>query len=110
MIPYSHFKMKGLNLLKNLLRGNNFTCKMDLKDAYLCIPLHRNHKKISSISMEGLHLRVFMSMFWSRSSTSNFYKIIKDYYCNIEADSNQNNHLSGQHGADASDYKWSRNS
>ena len=66
--------------------------------------------KISSISMEGKHLRVLVSMFWSGSSTSDFPKIIKDTHCGFEADSNQNNHLSGRHVADESDYKQSRNS
>ena len=66
--------------------------------------------KLSSISMEGKHLRVLVSVFRSGSSTSDFYKIIKDSHCNFEADSNQNNHLSGRHFADKSDYKWSRNS
>ena len=41
---------------------------------------------------------------------SDFYKIIKDSHCGFEADSNQNNHLSGRHVADESDYKRSRNS
>ena len=66
--------------------------------------------KISSTSMEGKHLRVLVSIFWSGSSTSDFYKIIKDSHCGFEANSNQNNHLSGQHVADESDYKRSRNS
>ena len=49
-------------------------------------------------------------MFWSGSSTSDFCKIIKDSHCGFEADSNQNNHLSGRRVADESDYKRSRNS
>ena len=44
-ISYSHFKMEGLHLLKDLLRQNDFMCKVDLKDAYFCIPLQRNHQK-----------------------------------------------------------------
>ena len=48
-------------------------------------------------------------MFWSGSSTSDFYKIIKDSHCSFEADSNHNNHLSERHVADESDYERSRN-
>ena len=44
-IPYSYFKMEGLHLLKDLLRENNFMCKVGLKVAYFCVPLHRNHQK-----------------------------------------------------------------
>ena len=60
--------------------------------------------------MEGKHLRVLVSMFRSGSSTSDFYKIIKDSHCSFEADSNQNYDLSGRHVADESDCKRSRNS
>ena len=42
--------------------------------------------------------------------SSDFYKIIKDSNRSFEADSNQNNHLSGRHVADESDCKQSRNS
>ena len=64
--------------------------------------------KISSISMEGKHLRVLVSVFRSGSSTSDFYKIIKDSHCSFGADSHQNNH--GRHVADESDCERSRNS
>ena len=42
-------------------------------------------------------------MFW-------FVQFIKDSHCSFEADSNQNNHLSGRHVADESDYKRSKSS
>ena len=60
--------------------------------------------------MEGKHLRVLVSMFWSGSSTSDFCKIVEDSHCDFEADSNQNNDLSRRHVADESNNKWSRNS
>ena len=60
--------------------------------------------------MEGKHLRVHVFVFQSGSSTSDFHKIIKDFHCNFETESNQNNHLFGQHFADESYYKWFGNS
>ena len=45
IIPYIHFKMEGLHLLKDLLKEKDFMCKIDLKDAYLCVPLHPEHQK-----------------------------------------------------------------
>ena len=99
-IPYSHFKMEGLHLLKDVLRENDFMCKVDLKDAYFCVPLHRNHRKF----LRFHQLRVLVSSFRFGYSTSDFYKIIKDSHCSFEANSNQNNYLSGRHVADESDY------
>ena len=40
-IPYEHFKMEGLHCLKFLLEQNDFLCKIDLKHAYLAIPLSK---------------------------------------------------------------------
>ena len=77
MIPYSHFKMKGLNLLKNLLRGNNFTCKMDLKDAYLCIPLHRNHKKFLRFQWKGYICEFLCLCFGLGPAPRIFIKLLK---------------------------------
>ena len=57
--------------------------------------------------MEEKHLRVLVVTFWSGSSTSDFYKIIKDSHCDFEVDSIQNNHLSWRYVADKSNYKWS---
>ena len=60
--------------------------------------------------MEGKHLRVLASVFRSGSSTSDFYKIVKDSHWDFEADSDQNKHLSRRRFADKSGYKRSRNS
>ena len=45
--------MEGLHLLNDLLRENDFTCKVDLKDAYFWVPLHRNHQKILQFKWKG---------------------------------------------------------
>ena len=44
-IPYKHFKMKGLHLLKEILERDNYLCKLDLKYAYFCIPLNKQSRK-----------------------------------------------------------------
>ena len=47
-IPYNHFKMESISLLKELLRKEDFMCKIDLKDAYLSVPLHQQSQKFVS--------------------------------------------------------------
>ena len=44
-IPYTHFKIESLSLLKELLKKEDFMCKVDLKDAYFAVPLHQNSRK-----------------------------------------------------------------
>ena len=44
-IPYEKFKMESLKNLKSLLREDDYMVKIDLKDAYFCIPLDKGSRK-----------------------------------------------------------------
>ena len=39
--PYERFKMKNLNSLQFLLKKGDYMTKLDLRDAYFCVPLHK---------------------------------------------------------------------
>ena len=52
-IPYLHFKMKVLHLLKDMLKEKDYLCKIDLKDAYVCVPLRQKHRKYIRFCWEG---------------------------------------------------------
>ena len=41
-VDYQHFKMDDIS---NLIQQNGWMIKLDLKDAYFCVPIHRNHRK-----------------------------------------------------------------
>ena len=38
-IPYKHFKMEGIHMLRDLLRKDDYLVKVDLKDAYFRVPV-----------------------------------------------------------------------
>ena len=40
-----HFKMEDIRCVKDLLGKGDFMCKLDLRDAYLSIPVHPAHQK-----------------------------------------------------------------
>ena len=44
-IPYKHFKMEGFHLLKEILEQCDYLGKLDLKEAYVCIPLNKQSRK-----------------------------------------------------------------
>ena len=44
-LEYNYFKMEDLLLLNELLQKRDYLCKLDLKDNYLSIPLHRDSQK-----------------------------------------------------------------
>ena len=43
-IPYEHFKMEGIPMLKDLLRKGDFMVKIDLKDPYFTVRVLQNHQ------------------------------------------------------------------
>ena len=45
-ISYKHFKMEGLHCLKYVLQKRDYICKVDLKDAYCSVPLHKDSRKL----------------------------------------------------------------
>ena len=44
-IPFLHFKMESLQSLKTPLQKNEHMSKLDLKDAYLCVPISQDDQK-----------------------------------------------------------------
>ena len=40
-----HFKMKSIKTVKGLLQKGDWLVKLDLKDTYLTIPIHRSYCK-----------------------------------------------------------------
>ena len=39
-----HFKMEGIHVLRDLLRAGDWMTKVDLKDAYFMVPIHREDR------------------------------------------------------------------
>ena len=62
-MPHQHFKMEGLHFLNEVLLEGNSMCKLDLKDAYFCVPLNKKSRK-------------YLEFLWS----SNLYEFIRLYY------------------------------
>ena len=44
-VKVEHFKMEDLHLLPDLIQAGDWMVKLDLKDAYLQIPIHLDHQK-----------------------------------------------------------------
>ena len=64
-----HFEMEGIHTLKDLLRKGDWLAKIDLKDAFFSIPIHRNHKKFLRFTFKDKTYR-FNCLPFSLSSAS----------------------------------------
>ena len=52
-LSYEHFKMEGIHMVRDLIIQNDFMGKLDLKDAYLMIPIIDQHQKYLGFTWEN---------------------------------------------------------
>lgn len=76
-IKKEHFKMEDLRTALNLLNRNDYMCKIDLKDAYLAVPIGPDSKRFLRFEHNG-HLYQFNALpFGLTSAPYVFTKIMK---------------------------------
>jgi len=76
-IPYDHFKMEGLHLLKEMLQEKDYLCKLDLKDAYFSVPLHKDSQKFLRFQWEGKIYQFLCLCFGLAPAPRLFTKLMK---------------------------------
>ena len=76
-VKYEHFKMEGLPLLKNMLIQNDYLIKVDLKDAYFCVPMLGSHKKFLRFRWMGQLFEFQCLPFGLASAPRDFTKLTK---------------------------------
>ena len=52
-IQKEHLKMEGASMIKDLLQPGDWMCSLDLKDAYLTVPIAKEHCKYLCILWDG---------------------------------------------------------
>ena len=72
-----HFKMEGLFLVRELLSPNDWMCKVDLKDAYFSIPIHKNSQRNLPFEWEGSLYQFLCLCFGLYSAPLAFTKLMK---------------------------------
>ena len=76
-IPYRYFKMEGLHLLKEILERGDYLCKLDLKDAYLCVTLNKHSRKYVHFEWKGSLYELLCLCFALCPAPRLFTKLIK---------------------------------
>ena len=70
-----HFKMEGLHILPD--QAQDWMIKMDLKDAYLQVPIHREHQQLLQFQWNGKIFQFQCLSFGLTSAPRVFSKVMK---------------------------------
>ena len=88
--------MEGLSLLKKFLQKGDLLFKLDLKDPYFSVVLHKI-SLISKLSMARKYLRVSMPVLLSGACSENFHKTNENSDCINETFDYVVDNLPGRH-------------
>ena len=72
-----HFKMENILCLRDLLKRGDFMVKLDLKDAYLTIPIHANHRRLLRFMCRGKAYQFCSLPFGLATAPRVFTKVMK---------------------------------
>ena len=72
-----HFKMEGIHTLRELLVRNDWLAKLDLKDAYFTVPIHRDHQKYLRFVVEQVHYQFTCLPFGLSCAPWAFTKVLR---------------------------------
>jgi hypothetical protein len=76
-IEYKHFKMENLSMLKNILQKHDFMVKLDLKDAYFCVPINPKDRPFLRFQWEEILYEFTCLPFGLSSAPRQFTKLMK---------------------------------
>ncbi|KAG1455810.1 hypothetical protein G6F55_006855 [Rhizopus delemar] len=76
-LQVEHFKMEGVPALREIIEENDYICKIDLKDAYVVIPIHPDSQDYLSFENQGIVYRYKSLAFGLSVAPRIFSKIMK---------------------------------
>jgi len=76
-VAYEHFKMESMTMLPALIQPKDWVVKMDLKDAYFCVPIAPEHQPLLGFWWENQAYMFQVCPFGLGSAPRLFTKILK---------------------------------
>ena len=76
-LVYHHFKMEGIQVVRDILRLNKWMTRIDLKDAYFSIPIHQSHQKYLRFKWEKKMYQFTCLPFGLASAPRLFTKVLR---------------------------------
>lgn len=83
---HQHFKMEGVGLLKETIRQNDYFVKIDLRDAYLSIPVHIDDRKFLQFTWKNEIFHFTTLAFGFSAAPWAFKKILKPVISHLRSE------------------------
>lgn len=98
-LVYEHFKMEGIHMLRDLLRQGDYLVKIDLKDAYLSVPIWKGHQKYLRFLWKETLLKFARLPFGVATALRVFTKLMKPVVAlsPVEAEGSAPNYIFRRH-------------
>ena len=96
-VEYIPFRMEDISLLKSVLRQGDFMTKLDLRDAYLTVPVNKKIDNLPSLHLEGCTLPIHLPPFRSLFLRQNFHQGHETSDCISKGHGDQITNFSRQH-------------
>ena len=77
------------------MQREDYKCKIDLKDSYFSVPIHKDSQQLVSFQWEELE-RSPLPLFWSWPNTNRFYQVTKILNVSAELFDDLNHNILGQ--------------
>ena len=85
----------SIRTVKGLMQRGDWLVKLDLKDAYLTVPIHSSHQKISQVLVAGSDMGIQSPPIWSEQCSIHILKTHQASGVHTEEAGNQINPLPG---------------
>lgn len=76
-IQREYFKMEGIHLIKDMMKEGDWFIKLDLKDAYFAVPIHKDHWRFLQFQSNGKTYQFNCLPFGLASAPRIFINIMK---------------------------------
>ena len=93
-----HFKMETIRTVKGLIKPGDWLLKLDLKDAYLTVPIHQNHRKYLRFHWQGQIWQFQVLSFGLNRTPCTFTKLANSL--NITSAGCESDHIPGRYAPD----------
>ena len=85
LLTYEHFQMESIKTLRSLLRPNDWMARLDLKSAYLHVPIHPEHRPYLDFFHLGKRYRYRCLPFGLSCAPRVFTKLLKPVVAHLRS-------------------------